>query len=220
MPEFILMLTRNDKTVPDAREIYAELAGSGVSHVGFKDVGLDPSELEGLVADIRANGHTVHLEVVAETPEANLESAEMAVRLRPDYLLGGTLIEPVQELLQGTEIKFFPYVGQVVGHPCALEGSVEEIVGEAKKAEFRGVDGINLLAYRYAGDVTALVEGVVEAVDLPVLCAGSIASEEQIHDLARLGVWGFTIGGAVLDRRIADGAPLAAQVETALAAAA
>jgi hypothetical protein len=219
MPQFILMLTRDDRTVPDARELYGQLAASGVRHVGFKDVGLPPEELERLVADIRANGHAVHLEVVAETADATLASAEMAKRLRPDYLLGGTLIEPVKEVIAGTGIKFFPYVGRVVGHPCLLEGSVEEIVEDVRRAEELEVDGINLLAYRYAGDVTALVSAVVDATDLPVVCAGSIAAEEQIRELARLGVWGFTIGGAVLDRRVAEGAPLAAQVEVALSAA-
>jgi NAD(P)H-dependent flavin oxidoreductase YrpB (nitropropane dioxygenase family) len=220
MPEFILMLTRNDQTVADARGLYAQLADSGVTHVGFKDVGLPADELEGLIADIRANGHTAHIEVVAETPEATLASAEMARQLTPDYLLGGTLIEPVMEVISGTDIKFFPYVGRVVGHPCLLQGSIEEIVEDAKRVESLGVDGINLLAYRYSGDVLAMVEAVVDNTELPVVCAGSIASEAQIRDLARLGIWGFTIGGAVLDRQVAEGAPLATQVETALAAAA
>src|ERR671929_1365759 len=117
MIEFIFMLTRDDVTLSDAREVYASVAGSGVRHVGCKDVGLPPDELAALLDDIRARGHSTYLEVVSETEEATLASARAAAEIRPDHLIGGTLIEPVQEILAGTGVKFFPYVGQVVGHP-------------------------------------------------------------------------------------------------------
>jgi len=73
----------------------------------------------------------------------------VAAEVKPDYLIGGTLIEPVQEILAGTGIRFFPYVSQIVGHPCLLRGSIEEIVADTERAAALGVDGINLLAYRY-----------------------------------------------------------------------
>ena len=38
--EFIFMLTRNDETLADAREVYAPVATAGVRHFGCKDVGL------------------------------------------------------------------------------------------------------------------------------------------------------------------------------------
>ncbi len=219
MPEFILMLTRDDQTVPDARALYDELADSGVTHVGFKDVGLPADELAALVRDIRGNGHTVHLEVVAESREATLTSARLAASLEPDYLLGGSLIEPVQEVIAGSDIRFFPYVGRVVGHPCQLRGSVPEIVEDVLRAEAAGVDGINLLAYRHSGEVPTLIKAVCEATELPVVCAGSVASEQQIHDLAGFGVWGFTIGAAVLDMRVVDAPSLRGQVDAVLRAA-
>jgi 4-hydroxythreonine-4-phosphate dehydrogenase len=40
MPEFIFMLTRDDKTLPDAQQVFAEVATVGVTHVGCKDIGL------------------------------------------------------------------------------------------------------------------------------------------------------------------------------------
>ncbi len=125
MIEFIFMLTRDDNTLSDAREVYASIAESGVRHVGCKDVGLPRDELAALMDDIRASGHTSHLEVVSETHEATLQSARVAAEIGPDYLIGGTLIEPVQEILAGTGIKFFPYVGQIVDHPCLLRGSID-----------------------------------------------------------------------------------------------
>src|SRR3979409_1751658 len=145
MIEFIFMITRDDVTLQDAREVYASIADSGVRHVGCKDVGLPPDELAGLLGDIRAHGAQTHLEVVSETPEATLASARAAAEMRPDFLIGGTPTEPVQEILAGTGVKFFPYVGRIVGHPCLLRGSIEEIAEDARRAAALGVDGINLL---------------------------------------------------------------------------
>ena len=128
---------------------------------------------------------------MSETEEDTLASARAAAEIRPDYLIGGTLIEPVQEILAGTGVKFWPYVGQIVGHPCLLRGSIDEIVADTERAAELGVDGINLLAYRYDGDVEALTRAVVGATDLPVICAGSVDSAERIRaldGLRRLGV--------------------------------
>jgi hypothetical protein len=83
-----------------------------------------------------------------------------------------------------------------------------------------GVDGINLLAYRYDGDVDGLVEAVVNASTLPVIAAGSVDSAERIRALGERGVWAFTIGTAALDGKLVPGAPLAQQLEYVLAAAA
>jgi hypothetical protein len=219
LTEFIFMLTRNDRTIDDAREVYASVAGTGISHVGCKDLGLPRDELAALMQDIRANGHTSYLEVVSETDEATLESARVASEIGPDYLIGGTLIEPVQEIIAGTGVRFFPYVGKVVGHPCLLRGTIDEVAGDARRAEELGVDGINLLAYRYDGDVDALVDAVVGATSLPVIAAGSVDSVAQIRALADRGVWAFTIGTAALDGKLVPGAPLVAQLGYVLDAA-
>jgi 4-hydroxythreonine-4-phosphate dehydrogenase len=230
MIEFIFMLTRDDVTLSDAREVYASIAQTGVRHVGCKDVGLPTEELKALMDDIRSNGHETWIEVVSETEADTLASARAAAEIRPDHLIGGTLIEPVQEILADTErsadeasgrgrIKFWPYVGQIVGHPCLLRGSIDEIVADTRRATELGVDGINLLAYRYDGDVEALVRAVVAATDLPVICAGSVDSVERIAALERCGAWGFTIGTAALDGALVEGAPLSGQLQAALDAA-
>ena len=217
--EFIFMLTRNDETLADAREVYASVAAAGVRHFGCKDVGLPRKELEALLSDIENNGHTSYLEVVSESDEATLASARAAAEIQPDYLIGGTLIEPVQEIIAGTGIKFFPYVGRVVGHPCLLRGSIQEIADDARRAQALGLDGVNLLAYRYDGDVEALVDAVVSNTSLPVIAAGSVDSVERIRALARHGVWAFTIGTAALDGVLLPEEPLQAQLELALEAA-
>jgi len=217
--EFIFMLTRDDQTVSDARALYESIADSGVRHVGCKDLGLSHDELKALIDDIRSEGHTSYLEVVSETEEATLESARVAADIGPDYLIGGTLIEPVQEILKGTAIRFFPYVGEIIDHPCLLRGTIEDIAIDTRAAALLGVDGINLLAYRYDGDVDELVESVVQATALPVIAAGSVDSVQRIAALSERGIWGFTVGTAALDGKFAPGKPLAAQLEAILSAA-
>jgi hypothetical protein len=216
LTEFIFMLTRDDRTIADARDVYESVAGTGIQHVGCKDLGVSRDELAALMNDIRSNGHTSYLEVVSETEQDTLQSARVASEIRPDYLIGGTLIEPVQKIIAGSGVRFYPYVGQIIDHPCLLRGTIEEIAADARRAETMGVDGINLLAYRYDGDVDQLVEAVVAAMSLPVIAAGSVDSAQRIQSLGERGVWAFTIGTAALDGKLVPGAPLAAQLEYVL----
>lgn len=213
------MLTRNDQTIPDARAIYASIADLGLEHVGCKDLGLPKAELANLIADIRSHGHTSYLEVVSESDDSMEVSARTAIEVGADYLIGGTAVERIQKVITGTGMKFFPYIGSIVGHPCLLRGSIDAIVDDAKRVEQLGVDGINLLAYRYDGDVSELVRRVGEATPLPLICAGSVDSVERIETLRDLGVWAFTIGTAALDGLFAPGKPLDEQLRVALAAA-
>jgi hypothetical protein len=219
LTKFIFMLTRDDRTIADARDVYASVAGTGVQHVGCKDLGLPRAELAQLMDDIRANGHTSYLEVVSESEEATLESARVAAEIGPDYLIGGTLIEPIQEIIAGSGVRFFPYIGKVIGHPCLLRGTVEEIAEAARHAEELGVDGINLLAYRYDGGVESLLEAIGQATSLPVIAAGSVDSAERIRALVERNLWAFTIGTAALDAKLVPGAALEQQLAYVLDAA-
>ena len=88
-------------------------------------------------------------------------------------------------------------------------------MADTERAAALGVDGINLLAYRYDGDVEALVRAVVGATDLPVICAGSVDSVERIRALDARGAWAFTIGTAALDGKLVGG-PLEAELAAAL----
>jgi hypothetical protein len=219
MPEFIFMLTRDDKTLPDALEVFRNVASVGVRHVGCKDIGLPESQLAEFLGEARTSGASTYLEVVSMTPEDELRSAETAVRVRPDYLIGGTQVADVQRIIAGSGMRYFPYIGQIVDHPCLLRGTIEEICADARRVEASGVDGINLLAYRYDGDVPALVRAVSETTSLPLICAGSVDSVVRIEELASLGVWSFTVGTAALDGKFVPGGDLAAQLEAILAAA-
>jgi hypothetical protein len=199
--EFIFMLTRNDQTVPDAREVYDTLRDTGLRYVGFKDIGLPPARLRELAGAMRADGREVFLEVVSERPEDELRSV---------HTVGppGTAGRP----------RYCPFPGRVVGHPSVLEGTVDEICGSAHDLTARpGVQGLDLLAYRWSGDVPALVRAVVGAASGPVIAAGSVDSAERIQALTDAGAWAFTIGGAIFDRKLPAGPSVREQVECALA---
>ncbi|MDR7484550.1 MAG: 4-hydroxythreonine-4-phosphate dehydrogenase [Armatimonadota bacterium] len=217
-PEFILMLTRDDVTVPDAGEVYAEVRAAALRHVGFKDIGLPFDRLRALAEAIRGDGRQVVLEVVSECREDELRSARAGLALGVDYLMGGTHADDVTRILAGSPVRYCPFPGTVVGHPSRLRGTVEEIADSARRlAATEGVCGLDLLAYRYDGDVEALVRSVVAAAGVPVIAAGSIGAMAQIGRLAALGVWGFTVGTAIFERRFAGGDPsLRAQVEAVL----
>ncbi len=214
--KFILMLTKNDVTIPDALEVFDEVRLSGVRQIGFKDMGLSKEKLRRLVGIMHDRQMETFLEVVSETKEASMNSARSAMELGVNYLIGGTYPGPTLDLIRGSTIKFFPYVGRVVGHPCLLRGRIDEIVEDARTVEKLGVDGINLLAYRYDGDVPKLMRSVVSAVKIPVIVAGSIDSVARIHEVGECGAWGFTIGGAIFDRKFDAGGDVLSQLRIVL----
>ena len=193
------MLTENDATVPDAMAAYASVQASPVHYVGFKDVGLSVSELKELAQRIRSDGREVMLEVVATSRETELESIEAALEIGVDYLLGGRHVNDALKLLQGSDVRYFPFAGNTVGHPTVLQGTMDEIVEDARRiASIPGVHGLDLLAYRFAGegDPEKLLRRVVAAVDVPVIVAGSIDRAARIQAVIDAQAWAFTIGSA------------------------
>lgn len=220
MSRFIFMLTHNDVTVADARGVFAEVADLKIPFVGFKDIGLPVPELKALAADIRANGQEVMLEVVSQTREDELRSVQAGAEIGVDYILGGTHAREAGEILAGTGIKYMPFPGKVVGHPSKLTGTAAEIVESARSlAAMDGVAGLDLLAYRFSGDVESLIADVVKSIDAPLIVAGSIASVERVKIVCGLGIWGFTVGGAVFDRSFAGEKTLRGQIQAILDAA-
>ncbi|WP_306224489.1 4-hydroxythreonine-4-phosphate dehydrogenase [Bosea beijingensis] len=213
--DFIFMLTRHDRTVPEAIDHIATALEAGIRHIGFKDIGLPFGELRTINRLIKAGGATSYLEVVSLDRVSEIASVRAAIDLGVDNLLGGTHVEDVLPLLRGTGIRYYPFPGRVSGHPSILEGSVAEIAGSARAIASRdGVSGLDLLAYRSRTDVEALIAAVCAATRKPILVAGSIERPEQIAAIRRCGAAGFTIGTAALDGRFpAAGPALSAQLE-------
>lgn len=198
--DFIFMLTRNDRTVADA-EIHVETAlASGIRHIGFKDVGLPFHALARLARRIQEAGASAYIEVVSLDRASELKSVKAAIDLGVDFLLGGTRVEEVLTLLEGTAIRYYPFPGRITGHPSILEGTEAEIVESAVAlTRHSGVHGLDLLAYRSTGNVPAMIAAVCRAVAKPVIVAGSINSPDQIAAVRNAGAAGFTIGTSALD---------------------
>jgi 4-hydroxythreonine-4-phosphate dehydrogenase len=199
--DFIFMLTHTDRTIPDAADRVPDALRAGVRHIGFKDVGLAFAGLRRLAHTIRAAGATLYLEVVSLDAQSEEASARAAVELGVDVLMGGTRPEMVLPVLAGTGIRYYPFPGQVVSYPSVLVGTADAVVESARHlAAMDGVYGLDLLAYRFQGDVPDLIGQVCRAVaPKPVMVAGSIDRPERIAAVIAAGAAGFTVGTAALD---------------------
>lgn len=216
--DFILMLTSNDRTIPDAPARLEQALEGGVRHIGFKDVGLPLDELKGLAQTIRDAGGRSYLEVVSLDEDSELASARAAVELDVDCLLGGTRAESVTDVTRDHPLRYYPFPGRIAGHPSVLEGPEDDVVAAARRlADLEHVHGLDLLAYRFAGDVPRLMHRVCAAVAKPVIMAGSIDSEDRVRAAAEAGAAGFTVGTAAMAETFpADGAGFSAQVRAIL----
>ena len=216
--DFILMLTSNDRTIPDARARVDEALEGGVRHIGFKDVGLPFDELKAVADAIRSVGGRSYLEVVSLDEDSEIASARAAVDLDVDCLLGGTRADKVTEITRHHPIRSYPFPGEIVDHPSVLKGPTSAIVDSAKRlADLQHVHGLDLLAYRYDGDVPDLMKQVCSAVEKPVIMAGSIDGQERVTACAKAGAAGFTVGTAAFAGAFpADGPGFAAQIRSIL----
>lgn len=205
MSHFVLMLTQNDRTVPNALAVYEEIRDTPVTYVGFKDIGLPHEDMKALAAQIRADRRHALLEVVSTSRDDELRSVRTAIEIGVDFLLGGRHAADALPLIAGTAIRYFPFCGKTVGHPTRLEGTIDETVADARRlAQLPGVHGLDLLSYRFAGDAEELTRRVVRSVSVPVLAAGSIDRPERVRAVCSAAVWGFTIGSALFEGKFAD----------------
>ncbi len=221
MPEFVFMLTHYDATVADARQVYEQVRGTGLRYVGFKDIGAPVDELASITRAAHDDGLEVMLEVVSTSEDDEIRSISAAGTIGVDWVLGGTHPDRGREILAGTGTRYCPFPGTVVDHPSILTGEIHEIAEHARRlTETPGIDGLDLLAYRHvSADPVALVRAVVAAASGPVIVAGSIASLEQIRDIAAAGAWAFTIGGAIFEALLPGGPDIAGQIKAVLSAA-
>ena len=211
MTDPIIMLTKGDLTILDAVKVFYSIKDTGISHIGFKDRGLPSEELKELAQAIKKENIKIYFEIISHTKEDTLQSAEKALELEADYLIGGKHVQDVLPVVKN-RIKYYPYAGRVVGHPCMLQGEIEKIVDEAAEFMASGADGINLLAYRYQGDPEKLITAL-QKVGLPLIVAGNIDSPERIRFLTRLNISAFTVGTAIFEKKFAPGKTLQEQIE-------
>ncbi len=227
MADFIFMLTRADRTIADAEARLQEVIDAGATHIGFKDIGLPLPQLRSLAAAIRVSRARLYLEVVSLDAESEAASARAAVELGVDVLMGGVRPATVLPILAGSGMRYYPFAGDIVGHPSVLSGSIARIVESASRLlDHNGVHGLDLLAYRSRENVPELMRCVCAvAGERPVVVAGSLDCAERICASIAAGAAAFTVGTAALDGVFPGSPQLADQLrfihgvrETALAA--
>jgi len=205
-PELIVMLTHQDKTVPDALDLFQSTKDYPVKHWGFKDVGLSPQEMQSVVTAMKDAGKVTFLEVVSLSEEEGLRGARLAVDLGFDILMGTVFYPSIGNYLKDKPIRYYPFPGHVHSHPSLLDGTMDDIVAHACQLESYGAHGLDLLTYRFNGEAAHLLKQVVEATKIPIVSAGSIASFARINEVWEAGAWGFTIGSAFFDKKfVPDG---------------
>jgi hypothetical protein len=204
-PELIVMLTHNDLTVKKALDLFEQSKHLSVQYWGFKDIGLPLNEMKELVKRMKEAGKTTCLEVISLSEEEGLHGARIAIEARFDILMGTVYFDSIHKYLKGNPVKYYPFPGHVYSHPSILDGTIEDIVNHTCQLESKGVDGLDLLAYRYVGDARQLLKEVVAASKVPIISAGSVASFTRITEVWEAGAWGFTIGGAFFEGKFFPG---------------
>lgn len=203
-PEVIVMLTQNDKTVPNAVEVFDAAKDSKAKWWGFKEVGIPMEEMKTLAEHMKAAGKRIFLEVVAYTEAECLDGANIGVELGVDTLMGTLYFDSVAQLLQENGIKYMPFVGELTGRPTVMNGTIEDTIAEGRRyRSLPSVHGIDLLGYRFTGDADRLNMEFIQAMgpDFPVCLAGSINSFERLDAVKRFGPESFTIGSAFFEHK-------------------
>ncbi|RKJ46854.1 hypothetical protein D7X98_00765 [bacterium 1XD8-76] len=200
-PKLIVMLTHHDRTVDNAVEIFESCRHTKAEYWGFKEVGIPLDEMKKLCTMMKKAGKTTFLEVVAYTEKECLEGAKMAGECGFDYLMGTMYFDSIRDYVKEAGLKYLPFVGKIVGRPSVLEGTVEGIVEEAKSLLEKGVDGFDLLGYRFTGDPVELNNTFVKEAGAPVCLAGSVDSYKRLDEVKASGSWAFTIGGAFFENK-------------------
>lgn len=206
-PELIVMLTHNDVTVPDAAAVFARCQHIRARYWGFKEEGLPFAEMQALFAHMKACGKTTCLEVIAYTEPECLHGAEMAAACGCDILMGTVYSDAVHAYCRAHGLRYMPFVGQISGRPSILHGTPAGMICEAEGYLAKGVDGIDLLGYRYTGDAAALNRAFIAAVHAPICLAGSVNSFARLDEIKAAGAAYFTIGSAFLRTLLAGISP-------------
>lgn len=200
-PELIVMLTHNDRTVENAREIFEQCKNTKARLWGFKEEPLPLDDMKKLFARMKEFGKTTFLEVVAYSEQEGLDGAKIASACHCDFLMGTKFFDSVNDFCRDNGIRYMPFVGKISGRPSVLEGTVDDMIAEAKSCLAKGVYGLDLLGYRYTGDAFALNKNFVAGVKASVCIAGSVDSFKRLDDLKKISPQMFTIGGAFFENK-------------------
>ena len=159
------------------------------------------------------------LEVVSEARGGRAAVDRGGRRLGVDWVLGGTHAEEALPILPGSGLPLLPVPGhrhRAIRACCAARWRASPRTLRELTA-LDGVHGLDLLAYRFDGDVARPCARRGRGLGR----AGHRGRKRRLaraHPaLAALGVWGYTIGGAIFEGRLPGGPGVAGQVREVLA---
>lgn len=200
----VVMLTHNDKTVNNAYDIFEQCKNSKAKFFGFKEKPLPLLEMKELYKCMKKCDKKTVLEVVSYTESEGIEGAKIAVECEVDILMGTKYFDSIHDICKKNNIKYMPFVGEVVGRPSVLTGTVDSMIDEANRLVEKGVYGFDLLGYRFEGNASELNKQFVSKVGVPVCVAGSVNSYKRLDELKDVMPWAFTIGGAFFENKFGD----------------
>lgn len=92
---------------------------TGLQYIGCKAIGLTPDRYIELFSRMKKYGMTAFFEVITYNEEEHFKGVKLAIKMGADNLVGGTqYTKKTLEYLKGSELKYFPYIEEVVDHPC------------------------------------------------------------------------------------------------------
>ncbi len=184
---FIFMLTRNDRTVPDASQTTPDRARLGVRHIGFKDIGLPLDQLKALNAAIKAGGATSYLEVVSLDRESEIVSARQRSKSALTFFWAARGSMTCCRSSPGHRYRILPVsrVGSPVTRACWKAPSRRSSRAPRRSQRAMACMALTCWPTGRRRDVPELMKAVCAAVSKPVYIAGSIDTPERIAVVQR-----------------------------------
>lgn len=204
IPNLIVMLTHNDKTVLNAYDIFEKCKDSRAKFWGFKEEPLALEDMKKLYNYMKSLGKTTFLEVIAYDEQNGLKGAQTALECGVDILMGTVFYDSINNFCKKNNLKYMPFIGQVSKRPSILEGDINDMIQEANTYINKGAYGIDLLGYRYTKNPVELNEKIVKNINAPVCIAGSINNYQKLDEIKKVNPWAYTIGGAFFENKFGD----------------
>jgi uncharacterized protein related to proFAR isomerase len=194
------MLVKNDQTVANAVEVYDNARQSNCSDFGCKDIGISKEEIKKLISKMKSDNNTTYMEMMGDEEADFVNSSKLAVECGIDVVIGGKYYDSVKEILDKSNVSYYPFIGTLVGTPRVLSGSVQDIIDEANAIAEKHVSGVTIAVYRYNGDKAELLKSMVEQISCNIVVAGSVNTKERVQELANNGIYGITIGSSFFNK--------------------
>lgn len=202
--DLIVMLTWNDVTVENAKEVFLESKDALAKHWGFKVAGTTPESMTELLEIMKANGKRTYIEELDIDEETCLNTAELAGKCGADHLLGTLYYPSVHEVCKKYNIGYSPFVA--LDEDTRMRRPIPEVVVAMEETVANDTMGICLSAFRYlGGEPEELLRAVDSKSERDYYIAGSVNSYERIDFLKTLNkLRAFTIGGAFFEKKFGE----------------